>query len=619
MDFETISTYCSDGVEIANNASRLIDNGASDSQFRVFSSQLMALKTRFSKQELTILVAGEVSSGKSTFLNTLIGTDILSVARETCTNVPAKISFGKEDKYVVHFADGSDGSPRPSLEIKRDEVQKYTSESGNPKNSLGIAYLEIKINSPLLANGLSFIDTPGLGAIDPLHAIATYNIAAQADIIFFLGDSSKPLTSVEVISLRNLIKVSDAGYVAHLVTRSDENDPITILRENKQIIQREFSALNVDYFMVSSNKYRDYLVSDDKYDLEDSGFREISSYIDKINSDLSTMLTNRFRELALLVCDKIHKELESLSDSVENPVAQEARRDELKAIKERLEEIEQGWPTWNSKLNEKQKLFESDLQLFLSSSKIAMQNHVEEMLKDSSYLKDKELLVSSITADMVKFQNDLEAKFTTGYVNIYDWLRKSTGLSEIQEKIGSPEFDPTSLHLDESIGQIAVGHKIRNFGISIGIGTTLTGAGFHVGAIAGAKIGAMIGTTIAPGIGSAIGAAVGALAGVASGIAVFLGLNKDQKERQRREIQSACNNQINQYFTNISGKIALVDIPNSTELGIEFQKQLKAEKRTCKERLSRLADLVLRLRTNYDGVKALTKQSSELVENLKKQ
>jgi len=464
MDFETISTYCSDGVEIANNASRFVDNGASDSQFRGFSSQLLTLKTRFSKQELAILVAGEVSSGKSTFLNTLIGTDILSVARETCTNVPAKISFGKEDKYVVHFADGSDGRPRPSLEIKRDEVQKYTSESGNPKNALGIAYLEITINSPLLADGLSFIDTPGLGAIDPLHAIATYNIATQADIIFFLGDSSKPLTSVEVVSLKNLIKVSDAGYVAHLVTRSDENDPITILRENKKIIQREFSSLNVDYFIVSSNKYRDYLVSDDKYDLEDSGFREIYSYIDKINSDLSAMLTQRFRELALLVCDKIHKELESLLDSVENPEAQEDRRDELQAIKERLEEIEREWPNWNAKLKEKQNLLASELQQFLTSSKFAMQNHVEEMLKDSSYLKDKESLVNSMTADMVKFQNDLKAKFITGYVNIYDWLRKSSGLSEIQEKIGSPEFDPTSLHLDEGLGQIAVGHKIRNVG-----------------------------------------------------------------------------------------------------------------------------------------------------------
>jgi len=129
----------------------------------------------------------------------------------------------------------------------------------------------------------------------------------------------------------------------------------------------------------------------------------------------------------------------------------------------------------------------------------------------------------------------------------------------------------------------------------------------------------MIGTSIAPGIGSAIGAAVGALAGVAAGIAVFLGLNKDQKERQRREIQSECNNQLNQYFTNVSGKIAMVDIPNSTELGLEFQKQLRAEKKTCRERLSRLADLVLRLRTNFDGVKALTKQSGELVENLTNQ
>lgn len=619
MDFETISTYCSDGVEIANNASRLIDNGSHDSQFRGFSSQLQALKARFSKQELIILVAGEVSSGKSTFLNTLIGTDVLSVARETCTNVPAKISYGEDGKYVVHFADGPDGHSRPCLEIKRDEVQKYTSENGNPKNALGIAYLEIKINSPLLANGLSFIDTPGLGAIDPLHAIATYNIAAQADIIFFLGDSSKPLTSVEVISLKNLIKVSDAGYVAHLVTRSDENDPITILSENKQIIQREFNSLNIDYFMVSSSKYREYLVSDDKYDLEDSGFREIFSYIDKINSDLSTILTHRFRELVLFVCNRIHQELKSLSDSVENPEVQEARRDEIKAIKDRLEEIEREWPNWNAKLNEKQKLLASDLQQFLTLSKIDMQNHVEEMLKDSSYLNDKQSLVNSVTADMVKFQYDLEAKFMTGYQNIYHWLRKSTGLSEIQDKIGSPEFETTVLRINEEIGQISIGHKVRNINFSIMCGTGVASLSSSVGAIAGAKIGAIIGTSMAPGIGSAIGAAVGAFVGVVSGIATFFGLDKDQKERQRREIQSACNNQLVLYFTNVNGALASVDIPNSTELGLEFQNQLREEKITCKKRLSKLADLALRLRTNYDGIKALTKQSSELVKNLTNQ
>lgn len=618
MDIELISTYCSDGIEIANNASRLLDNGAPDSQFRGFAQQLEVLKERFAKQELTILVTGEVSTGKSTLLNTLIGTDALSVAQETCTNVPTKISYGEDERYIVHFSDDAKGNTRPLLEIRKDEVSKYTSESGNPKNSMGVAFIEVTLNNPILSHGLSFIDTPGLGAIDPLHAITTYNIASTADIIFFLGDSSKPLTSVEVISLKNLIKVSNASYVAHLVTKSDENDPQTILNENKQILHHEFESVKIDYFIVSSNKYREYLISDDKYDLEDSGFREVYSYIDKINCDLSYLLGQRFKGLALHICEKIHSELNSLCESVENPVAQETRRDELKAIKERLEEIEREWPNWNAKLNQKQKLFESEIQQFLTLSKISMVNHVEEMLKGTSYLKDKESLASSITADMVKFQNDLETKFTSGYINIYNWLRNETGLSEIQDKIGGPEFNSTNLHIDEGVGQIAIGHKIRNIGISVGMGTMLTGAGFKVGAIAGAKIGAMIGTSIAPGIGSLIGAAVGSLAGIASGIAVYLGLNKDQKERQRREIQNSCVNQINQYFANISGKITSADIPNSTDLALEFQNQLRNEKKSCQARFNRLADLALRLRTNYDGVNSLNKQSKELVYSLSK-
>lgn len=618
MDFETISTFCSDGIEIANNTSRLLYNGSPDSEFRGFAGQLEALKSRFEKKELIILVSGEVSSGKSTFLNTLIGTDVLSVARETCTNVPAKISYGEKEQYIIHFSDSADSRPRPSLEVRKEDVQKYTSEIGNPKNALGVAYVEIKLHSRLLSNGLSFIDTPGLGAIDPLHAIATYNIAAQADIIFFLGDSGKPLTSVEVISLKNLIKVSEAAYVAHLVTRSDENDPRTILNENKQILWREFGSMNIDYFMVSSNKYRDYLVSDDKYDLEDSGFLEIQSYIDGINADLSSVLCSRYRELASHICDKIHAELQSLSDSVENPEAQEARRDELKALKERLEEIEREWPNWNGRLIERQKLLESEIRQFMNSSNSSMNNHVKEMVEDASYLNNKELLANSITADMVKFQKDLEYKFKTGYEGIYNWLRKITGLADIQEKIGSPDFDPAMLHLDESVGEIAIGHKIRNVAISYSLGTVLTGAGFKAGAFAGAKIGAMIGTSIAPGIGSAIGAAVGSLAGLISGIAVYLGLSKDQKERQRREIQGACNQQINRYFSILADKITKADIPNSTELGLEFQNQLRNEKKTCRERLSRLADLALKLRTNYDGVMALTKQSGELAGKLSK-
>ena len=241
MDYQFIYDQCTKVAKVFDDARILIDDGNKDSVYLFLAEQLWNLQKRFSEQKLTILVAGEMKVGKSTFINTLLGVDILATAHEVCTNVPTKIVYGEDEKIIVHYIQESDRTIREPEIITREEIKEFSTESANKENNNKVDYIEIQINSPLLSDGLAFIDTPGLGAIDPLHAITTYKMASQADIIFFLGDARKPLTQSEIASLKDLIKVSNSKQIIHLLTCTDLKNTDEISASNKKMFETDFS------------------------------------------------------------------------------------------------------------------------------------------------------------------------------------------------------------------------------------------------------------------------------------------------------------------------------------------------------------------------------------------
>ena len=103
MEYNFIYDQCTEGAKLFDQAKILIDDGCKDSVYFSLAEQLRILQQRFSEQKLTILVAGEMKVGKSTFINSLLGLDILATAHEVCTNVPTKIVYGEEEKILVHF------------------------------------------------------------------------------------------------------------------------------------------------------------------------------------------------------------------------------------------------------------------------------------------------------------------------------------------------------------------------------------------------------------------------------------------------------------------------------------------------------------------------------------
>ena len=135
---------------------------------RSASDDLKKIKERVCDKEFRIAVVGEFSSGKSTFINALLGKDLLSHATDETTaaityihNVPQ----GDEriGKCVIEYYDGNRRT------VSTSELMNYTTaQSGNNvadtirSVSVFEAFLEVK--HPVVV-----VDTPGLNGIADKH------------------------------------------------------------------------------------------------------------------------------------------------------------------------------------------------------------------------------------------------------------------------------------------------------------------------------------------------------------------------------------------------------------------------------------------------------------------
>lgn len=633
MEYDVINNTTQDAVELLLTAHALFGkNGTSAETFFLnLANRLKAVSTHYAKRQLTILIGGEVSSGKSTFINTLIGKNVLPTAQETCTNVATKISYG-EDKVVVHF-NSDNGTSRQPLEISPDKMIDYSTETNNPKNELGVEHIEVFTQSPLLESGLVFIDTPGLGAVDPKHAIVTFSIATQADMIIFLGSVLKPITTSEVQSLENLTKVVKDAKVLHIVSRADQGDKDVIKEQNVKIIKQELPNLEFDALAVSSALYNSYHETGDKYDLEDSGFQDVLSYIDKLNASMDDILNKRYAMSVFPVIAAGFLKLKELLLLQEDPAIKQGKIDTLNRLLARLTEIQDKTSEWKRTLGSKITKYSVQLNKFCDNEFSEAVKKLDAKLErpDEFFLKKKnvECLCNSITANLVSFQGRLTQEMLRGYANIYEELRSETGLKLIQEQsIAIPDKVTANVDINEdkvagtSFGeQLGDVYRAGIIGLGVGIGagalTTFAGAGL---ALAGAKLGALLGLSIPiPVIGPAIGGAMGLILGSLAALASLLKSKESRKKQKIQGIRSVCVPQIQSVFSDVKHQLELKKCDNINELWSVFEKELQATIKKIKELRNNITGELDVVRGHYNEIKSLRDTCKEYVKTLNPQ
>src|SRR4028119_1646228 len=113
-----------------------------------------------------LLVLGDMKRGKSTFLNALIGENLLPSDVNPCTGLVTILRYGSEKKVTLYFNDGQ--SPK-KLDFKNFK-QNYTIDPAEAKRleeekkpafpDIDCAVVEYPL--PLLEKGIEIVDSPGL-------------------------------------------------------------------------------------------------------------------------------------------------------------------------------------------------------------------------------------------------------------------------------------------------------------------------------------------------------------------------------------------------------------------------------------------------------------------------
>ncbi|MGB9512339.1 MAG: dynamin family protein [Candidatus Acidiferrum sp.] len=175
---------------------------------REFSSELVmeegtSLADRLREGRFYVACIGQFKRGKSTLLNALVGDCVLPTGVVPITTVPTVVGYGDTRRARVRFQGGT------WRDVAPEELMQYVSEEHNPENAKGVAGVEVFVPSPLLADGMCFVDTPGLGSIFAGNTAATQAFVPHIDAAIIVVGADPPIAGEE------LALVEEVGKQVH--------------------------------------------------------------------------------------------------------------------------------------------------------------------------------------------------------------------------------------------------------------------------------------------------------------------------------------------------------------------------------------------------------------------
>jgi GTP-binding protein EngB required for normal cell division len=189
----------STGVPVSENggidgASRLLRLAAlaEDLGARHIEQEAKDLAGRIAEGRFYVACIGQFKRGKSTLINALIGDPVLPVGFTPVTAVPTIVRFGDLRRARIQGRDGL------WQDVSVSDLDQYVSEERNPGNTKGVRGVEVFVPSPLLATGMCFVDTPGLGSVFTGNTAATQAFIPHIDAALVVIGADPPLAGEEL-------------------------------------------------------------------------------------------------------------------------------------------------------------------------------------------------------------------------------------------------------------------------------------------------------------------------------------------------------------------------------------------------------------------------------------
>ena len=216
---------------------KLLERIITDHGLIEFRSALSIILDKLESHSFQIAVFGRVSSGKSSLLNYILGSEVLPVGVNPITAVPTRIAYGGAPKVKISYVDGK------TEEAAIVRLEEFVSEQHNPGNAKHVTRIVVELPSNRLREGVVFVDTPGLGSLATAGAAETLAYLPQCDLGVVLVDAGSTLTEEDVLTVQRLYEAATPVLV--LLSKADLLVPEDRARATQYMTNQLESQLGV--------------------------------------------------------------------------------------------------------------------------------------------------------------------------------------------------------------------------------------------------------------------------------------------------------------------------------------------------------------------------------------
>ncbi len=347
-----------------------------------------------------VAVVGEFSSGKSTLINSFLGSELLPAKFEPTTKFNTKIEYAEEERIVV---DGEDKKVQQEVLANIDQIQ--TNE------------INIYLNNPLLKK-LSFIDTPGTNDPSSFTDEIVFSLIGEVDIVLFVISSINALKETEKQFLSKLIREKDIGKFFFVLNFADMVDNPRIVK--KDFVDRLSSLLTLDSTLIAKHTFvysakealnhRMHGVSDKRYEiLSDSVISYLEFKKDQLIDDVLNNTINNVKNSILFKLETLEEKIAGKTNTYADELSrldEEIKSFELAISQEQIE--------FQKDFNTIKNHYRNDISNSIKDVKADIKNEISNKefkdLAGSRYieLRTKKLLEDRIAEDTEIFMNEMK-------------------------------------------------------------------------------------------------------------------------------------------------------------------------------------------------------------------
>ncbi len=266
---------------------------------------------------LQVMVMGSFSTGKSSFINALLGESVTAVGALPTTAVITKLVYGDGKSVTVHFQDETKKA------YSSEEFMHMTDENEAAWGSVRekISYVERTLPLDVLKR-INIIDSPGLEAKE-IHTMITKKFVNHADVVFWMFSAENAGTGTELKALEKLDgRLLPIAIINKMDTLDEEeDDPEEFLQDMQHKLEGKIRGV----IGISAKMAVDGRMSGNNKLVLESNIDQVEKAIDEI----VVPQTNEYKVNTLM--ESTAHLLEALSSTIDKSVKRKKNSDTLKA------------------------------------------------------------------------------------------------------------------------------------------------------------------------------------------------------------------------------------------------------------------------------------------------